>query len=74
MWSAIVKISQACLFQAPMPLKQRFTHHSDRHYHFYHFSPRLPLQNVTVCDYLRRVANRQNRGKIVANHFSEKGL
>ena len=47
---------------------------SKRHYHFYHFSPRLPLQIATKCDNLRRVATAGNRGRIVLKPFTPNGF
>jgi len=45
-----------------------------RDYHFYHFSPRLPLQNATKCDDLTGIAKGPNRGKISSKLLVPKGF
>jgi hypothetical protein len=47
---------------------------SKRDYHFYHFSPRLPLQNAMKCDDLIRIAKGPNRGTIPSKLLVPKGF
>ena len=59
---------------ARRPFDRGIANPSDRHYHFYHFSRGLPLQNATVCVCLRRIANVRNRRRIAIKPLSPNGF